>query len=1028
MKKLFLPILLLHFAMVVNAATYYFSNNSGDDSRGIEEAQNSSTPWKSIDKLNSIMYLLHPGDRVLFKRGETFIGGINMKASGSDGNPISFDAYGTGSKPNITGFYQLTNWNQVRSNVWEADFTAANGKTNMVVMSNQERAIGRYPNRNEQNGGYLNIDSHDGPQQITSSQLPSNPNWTGAEIAIRKNRWTIDRSRVNYHNGTNIGFDIGSDATINDNYGFFIQNHPNTLDQNGEWYYDKNRNKLQMYFSSDNPNGIGTRASGVETLVNISFGSYLAFNNLIFSGANSYAFNLANSNNITINNCIIRYTGINAIQGLSTDYFTLNNSTINYTNNNAVYLHWNCSYANVSGNIIKNTATIPGMALSGFGTHQGLLAVGDYNLIQYNEFDSTGSNAIAFEGSYSTVQNNFVNTFGFVVDDCGGIYTGQGLGNTTQYNDKHIDNNIVINGIGAVDGTDNRDYIATQGIYLDDNTNHVTVSGNTVANCGQAGIFNHNATYSIITNNTMYNNGKEQFLAVRSINPVSNVNFYNNIMVSRTATQLASRMESYYGYNNIPDLGYVDNNYYWRPIDNSYMFYIMYLQNGQYYTSYENLDGWQSKLGLDNNSQVPSNTIPAFTYDWVSDNNLFKNGDFNQNIYNAYSWSPIGDVATSWNSNKLDGGTLQVTSNNYSAFNGFNLTFPTDNSVTAGKNYLLIYSLQGANDIRSIDTYLKMQDPPNSDLTPHTKVAIQKYRQTTQMAFTPNQSSRVSIQMDISQPNGTIWLDNISLQEANINYSNPDDYIVFAYNPSNNTRQASLPDGDYYDATGKKYNNSIELKPYTSAVLIKEASQNASNTQIAQNINLQGDLTNTNDEMASAMASSTAAADLNWTVDNQKKTATSYDIERSADARSFTSVSTLSAKSGADSAAKVSYKFTDAKPLGGKNYYRVKQVNAKGEVVYSKIVMVNNLSFKLNPNPAREVVHVIFDQAVKATDHLGKEMVIHTPAGSLAKTVPFAVTDNMRQVDVNVTSLQPGYYILSITSEGKTISKKFLKQ
>ena len=78
------------------------------------------------------------------------------------------------------------------------------------------------------------------------------------------------------------------------------------------------------------------------------------------------------------------------------------------------------------------------MGQSNSGNHQGILFMVTITLIQYNELDSTGSNGIHFEGDYSTVKNNFINTFGFDIDDCGGIYTGQGLGDNTQFNSKTI--------------------------------------------------------------------------------------------------------------------------------------------------------------------------------------------------------------------------------------------------------------------------------------------------------------------------------------------------------------------------------------------------------------------------------------------------------------------------------------------------------------------------------------------------------------------------------------------------------------
>ena len=61
------------FVIPTSAAKYYFSSQSGDDSRTSLQAQNPATPWKTLNKLNTFMNL-QPGDSVLFKRGETFYG------------------------------------------------------------------------------------------------------------------------------------------------------------------------------------------------------------------------------------------------------------------------------------------------------------------------------------------------------------------------------------------------------------------------------------------------------------------------------------------------------------------------------------------------------------------------------------------------------------------------------------------------------------------------------------------------------------------------------------------------------------------------------------------------------------------------------------------------------------------------------------------------------------------------------------------------------------------------------------------
>src|SRR5215475_8317772 len=77
------------------ATNYYFSSSSGDDNRTSAQAQSSTTPWKTISKLNAIFSTLKPGDKIFFKRGDVFYGSIIPNKSGSSGLPITFDAYGT---------------------------------------------------------------------------------------------------------------------------------------------------------------------------------------------------------------------------------------------------------------------------------------------------------------------------------------------------------------------------------------------------------------------------------------------------------------------------------------------------------------------------------------------------------------------------------------------------------------------------------------------------------------------------------------------------------------------------------------------------------------------------------------------------------------------------------------------------------------------------------------------------------------------------------------------------------------------
>ena len=303
-------------------------------------------------------------------------------------------------------------------------------------------------------------------------------------------------------------------------------------------------------------------------------------------------------------------------------------------------------------------------------------------------------------------------------------------------------------------------------------------------------------------------------------------------------------------------------------------------------------------------------------------------------------------------------------------------------------------------------------------------IPIPNNRNDFQFGFTANSTSRVSIELDVAEPNSATWIDNVMLQEATVKQTNPNDYIVFQYNAGTSAKSFTLNNGTYYDAKGATYSGKVTLQPYTSLVLFKKTSQSqfkVSADESLQAINLQGNLTD-----ASENASSMSSSNLNWQVDNQNEDASVYEIERSSDGVNFLSVGNASAKKAGDET--VNYQFTDGKPNSGKNYYRIRQQDEKGTLAFSKVVLINNISFRLNPNPARDVVHLMFDQPIKEADHLDKNIIIRNANGVVVKTILFPLSQNLNQVDIDVSSLQQGMYILSITSEEKSFSRKFLKQ
>ncbi len=115
MKRI-LTVILLGFSHLGGATTYYVSSSTGNDSN----SASLSAPWQTIGHVNGQTF--QPGDSILFKRGDVWNESLAPASSGSSGNPITFDAYGAGAAPNLTGYYAVptTAWVLVTGNAWKA--------------------------------------------------------------------------------------------------------------------------------------------------------------------------------------------------------------------------------------------------------------------------------------------------------------------------------------------------------------------------------------------------------------------------------------------------------------------------------------------------------------------------------------------------------------------------------------------------------------------------------------------------------------------------------------------------------------------------------------------------------------------------------------------------------------------------------------------------------------------------------------------------------------------------------------------
>ncbi len=606
-------LLLLAFICLTNlaqATNYYFSSQWGDDARTNVQAQNPLTPWRSTDKFNAINLSLKPGDSVFFKRGDVFDGSIIIKSSGTAASPIYYGAYGSGNNPLFTGFATMGNWTRLSGGIY---FTSLDVPTlNMVTLNGEAKGMGRFPN-----AGFLKYEGTSGNQSITSAALNTGTNWTGAEAVVRKYRFILDRHTVTSQSGTTLNYSTstayGNNTAFNPvkNNGFFIQNHLGTLDQQGEWYYDRNAKRLYVHFGSSSPSSFVVKASVRDYNAFVTTANFMVFEGLDFEGANTKGFFMTTTSNTQVRDCNFYNQGGVSFDALNVSWITLKGGTVNTSFSNGVFFEHNANNCTVDGVTVRNTNIIPGSGRSGTGISVGITINGNGARIINNKVYNSGYNGISFLGDNVLVERNLVDTYCTLKDDGGGIYTYIGESNATSYNRK-VRNNIVLNAVGAYAGAEAywyENFGKAAGIYLDEHVNNVEVTGNVVANGDWGGIFLHNAHHNLISNNIFYNHRYQvlvsQYTAMTRANTMT-----NNQYISKYSYQ-----ETYYYRTFVADnpsnMGTFDNNVYARPIDDNRTIHCDFYQSGGAGTQYYTLDQWRQNFKLDASSRRSPLTFRA---------------------------------------------------------------------------------------------------------------------------------------------------------------------------------------------------------------------------------------------------------------------------------------------------------------------------------------------------------------------------------------------------------------------------------
>jgi hypothetical protein len=141
-----------------------------------------------------------------------------------------------------------------------------------------------------------------------------------------------------------------------------------------------------------------------------------------------------------------------------------------------------------------------------------------------------------------------------------------------------------------------------------------------------------------------------------------------------------------------------------------------------------------------------------------------------------------------------------------------------------------------------------------------------------------------------------------------------------------------------------------------------------------------------------------------------------FFVEKSTDAQNFVDLDFV--EGAGNSTATRSYQFKDHE-LVGKAYYRLRQVDFDGTTSFSPLVVVENETLVVYPNPVQNRLFV--------------------SVGELASDIPARLLNaqgaevwqgnlNQTQKDLNVSLFARGVYFLHVVQNGKKVVKKIILQ
>ncbi|CAN5403460.1 hypothetical protein BH10BAC2_BH10BAC2_46110 [soil metagenome] len=167
------------------------------------------------------------------------------------------------------------------------------------------------------------------------------------------------------------------------------------------------------------------------------------------------------------------------------------------------------------------------------------------------------------------------------------------------------------------------------------------------------------------------------------------------------------------------------------------------------------------------------------------------------------------------------------------------------------------------------------------------------------------------------------------------------------------------------------------------------------------------------------LAKSGSSNILSWSTSEEINTSY-FEIQQSINNTSFDAIGKVLA---GKNTAPNNYQFTDARPLNGTNFYRLKIADADGRFTYSPILQSSNtkvLDITIYPNPVKDRIVLNINSKTKTSFNIS----VTDMQGRILLTTVLTVDEGISKREINASALKQGTYFVRMESaEGSQIIK-----